>query len=243
MSPQYLHTVANQIALANQIAPFLTFIDSMNFRKTATGISRAYNCTHDPRLDNQFAIQKSVLEGNLGAVKCLVNVPFVDLSIDNDNPIRTSSKNGHLDIVKILIENGPVVDVNTSLKVAAEYGHADIVKLLIVDYHVDPAIEENYPFRIASGSGHPDVVRILIVDDRADPTYCLSMIMEILPCGDTSYDDASDDESDDPAPSGIGPLTRAAKRGYMEVVKILLNDSRTDPSEALQIAATYGRVN
>jgi hypothetical protein len=55
--------------IGHEIASFLTFIDSMNFRKTAKGISCAYTCIHDPRLDYQFAIKKAASEGNVEAVK------------------------------------------------------------------------------------------------------------------------------------------------------------------------------
>ena len=49
-----------------------------------------------------------------------------------------ASANGRLDVVKLLLEKGPGIDVNyinsgllTALRLAAAYGHLDVVKLLL----------------------------------------------------------------------------------------------------------------
>jgi len=73
-----------------------------------------------------------------------------------------AAKNGHLDVVKHLVENGADVHAagDEALGWAAESGHLDVVKYLIengADVHAD----DDYVLGWASRNGHLDVVKYL----------------------------------------------------------------------------------
>jgi hypothetical protein len=92
---------------------------------------------------------------------------------NNNYPIRWASVNGHLELVRLLLEDSrvdPSSIANAPIRYASENGHVDVVRLLLTDPRVDPSAEDNYAIRFASHYGHVDVVRLLLEDSRVDPT-------------------------------------------------------------------------
>ena len=70
--------------------------------------------------------------------------------------------NGHLDIVKYLVERGANirVDDDSSLRYASYNGHLDVVKYL-VESGADVHVNGDEPLRIATDNGHTEVVNYL----------------------------------------------------------------------------------
>jgi hypothetical protein len=100
----------------------------------------------------------------------------VEPSIKNNFPsdeknyaIQWASKNGHVEVVKLLLSDecvDPSDDGNYAIQQASENGHVEVVKLLLSDERVDPSAHNNYAVRWASKNGHVEVVKLLLSDER-----------------------------------------------------------------------------
>ena len=87
-------------------------------------------------------------------------------SARNDNALRGATQNGHLEIVKLLL-NDPRIQIsdgeyNWSLNIAISNNYLDIVKLLLDDPRVDPSYNNNYEIIDASENGHLESVKLLL---------------------------------------------------------------------------------
>ena len=90
---------------------------------------------------------------------------------DLDKLFTDSAKNGHTDVVKILLADprvNPAAQNNDAIRLASQYGHTDIVKILLSDPRVNPNADNNYAIGLASENGHTDVVKILLSDPRVN---------------------------------------------------------------------------
>jgi hypothetical protein len=122
--------------LNHEIAPYLTFTESINLRKTAKSFNESYIYQHDPRLDLQLAIAKASSEGKLDAVRCLLKVPFIDPGFNYNYAVRITALKGHVEIMQELLTNrlvDPADFNNEAIINAASHGHSDIVKMLLKD--------------------------------------------------------------------------------------------------------------
>ena len=92
-----------------------------------------------------------------------------DPSARDNYAIQSTSKNGHLVVVKLLLQDPRVdlsADNNYAIRLASEHGHLEVVKLLLQDPRVDPSADDNYAIRGASDNGHLEVVKLLLQDPR-----------------------------------------------------------------------------
>ena len=80
----------------------------------------------------------------------------------NDDALKWASSNGHLEVVKFLVEKGANVhaDDNYALGWASENGHLDVVKFL-VEKGADVNADNNCALRWASKNGHLDMVNYI----------------------------------------------------------------------------------
>ncbi|KAH9101094.1 hypothetical protein Ae201684P_007282 [Aphanomyces euteiches] len=111
-----------------------------------------------------------------------------------------ATKNGHLDVVKYLLDKGAAVDIKestgwTPLQMASASGRLDVVKYLLDKGAALDTKNPACPFHMACESGHLDVVKCLL--DKG-----------------TAIDEASH--------HGQTPLYLASKYGYLDVVKYLV---------------------
>lgn len=128
-------------------------------------------------------------KGNLKAVKDIVDRGAHQLTINNG--LRWAARNGHLEVVKYLVDKGGDVqtDNNYGLRWASFYGHLEAVKYLVekggdvtadnnfairnathikvVKYLVEKGADNNVGLQNASHSGNLEVVKYLI-DSGAD---------------------------------------------------------------------------
>ena len=178
------------------------------------------------------------MQGNhLGTMTFLVGVEGIDVSQarnDGGKALFDASKNGYLDVVKLLI-GLEEINVNqaaenngaTALIMASRNGHLDVVKLLIgmeeinVNQTVNGGATALY---IASQNGHSDVVKLLIG-------------MEEINVNQT-------------ANGGCTALFIASQKGRLDVVKLLIgvqgikvNQAATNGATALIMASRNGHLN
>jgi ankyrin repeat protein len=94
--------------------------------------------------------------------------------------LNSASNNGHVDVVKLLLEKGADMAVAnqggwTPLNSASNNGHVDVVKLLL-EAGADVAVASNdgwTPLNSASDSGHVDVVKLLLEAGAPNKTITL----------------------------------------------------------------------
>ena len=95
--------------------------------------------------------------------------------ITNDNKdilLKYAAHNGHLKIVKYLIEThncDPHVNSESALRCAAHNGHLKIVKYLIETHNCDPHVNSESALRWAAENGHLKIVKYLIETHNCDP--------------------------------------------------------------------------
>ena len=129
----------------------------------------------------------------------------VDPSSFDNCAIRLASEGGHIDIVKLLLQDkrvDPSANVNWAIRMASRNGHIDVVKILLQDNNrVDPSAKNNYAIRLAGFWQHGDIVKLLSQDTRVNP-------------------------------SGTNNCTiqNASLFGYIDVMQLLLQDSRVTPT-------------
>ena len=97
----------------------------------------------------------------------------MDMSLQDQ--FFNAAKNGHLDVVQLLLEDprvDPSANHNLAIRLAALYGRHQIVKLLFTDPRVDPSdkLIHNSAIRLAARNGHLKVVKLLLEDPRVDPS-------------------------------------------------------------------------
>jgi len=146
-----------------------------------------------------------------------------------------ASKNGHTDIVKLLLQLGRV-DVNqakntgaTPLFVASQEGHTEVVRLLILAEGIDVNKATNTgatPLIVASENNHAEVVRLLL-----------------------QAQDARGIDVNRASKKGFTPLYFASQNGHTEVVRLLLqalgikvNQAKNDGATPLFIASQKGHT-
>ena len=96
---------------------------------------------------------------------------YIKSKIDIDD-IKKVSKYGLTDEVKRLLNKGvdPSVKDNEAIRMASKNGHTDVVRLLLQDKRVDPIDDGNYAIRLASRNGYTEVVKLLLQDRRVKDT-------------------------------------------------------------------------
>ena len=72
-------------------------------------------------------------KGDLEMVRTLVEESGVDIHYDNELALRVSAENGHLEVVKYLVERGADIDAreDEALFKSLKNGHFEIVEYLI----------------------------------------------------------------------------------------------------------------
>lgn len=117
--------------------------------------------------DNEYhrILEISVESGLTNFVKLLLK----KYKTNNNNAIIIACNNGHLDIVKILLDDGridPAVLDNEAIIIAARNGHYEIVKLLMNDTRVNPAARNNKALKDACRRNHRKVVNLLLTHEK-----------------------------------------------------------------------------
>ncbi len=188
--------------------------------------------------------------GNIEFVKFLLELG-ADPTLDASKPLRNAAKNGHLDIVELLLidtPSDPTTNENQAIRSAAAKGHVHVVDRLLKDIRVNPATLEQDALRSAVKNRHIDVVRLLLRDprERVDPSVKQQeAIRAAAKTGDLSLVQLLlDDDRVDPSAYGNVAIRAAAARGNVEIVQEFLGDARVDPSSnnsaAIRVACDAG---
>ena len=95
-------------------------------------------------------------------IKVIVEKLGADVRAWSDYALRYAANNGHLEVVKYLIDKGADVRAwsDYALRLAANNGHLEVVKYLI-DKGADVRALNDYALRYAAFNGHLEVVKYL----------------------------------------------------------------------------------
>ncbi|WP_438456617.1 ankyrin repeat domain-containing protein [Wolbachia endosymbiont of Kerria lacca] len=134
-------------------------------------------------------------------------------------PLHYAAKNGHKEVVKILLQNKAEVNAETTdkgwnegwtpLHYAVQNGHKEVVKILLqnkADVNAETTNQGLTPLHVAAQDGHKEVVEILLqnkAEVNAETT-------------DKGWNEGWNE--------GWTPLHYAVQNGHKEVVKILLQN-------------------
>ena len=104
---------------------------------------------------NNFSIKNN----NLVLLQYLIE----NNSITNDNSLRSAARNGHLDVIKYLVDHGANVNAedDEALILASKYGHLDVVEYL-VDHGANIHAQDDQALIYATRNCHVDIVKYLV---------------------------------------------------------------------------------
>lgn len=170
----------------------------------------------------------------------------------------------------------PTIKNNTALKSACEHGHLELVKMLLQDKRVNPSANNNEALNSAISADCLKIVELFLKDKRIQINHSVIIIalhsyndkivkMLLKNCKINLSDDnnyiikyaASEnlietvkfllEKSEvDPTVEDNYPFRMACRKGRLEVVKILLQDPRIDPSAddnyAFRWSSRYGHI-
>jgi ankyrin repeat protein len=189
------------------------------------------------RLDNAFV--GASMYGYLDVVEVLLEAG-ANVHAFNDYAVRLASKNGHLDVVKYLVEeHGADVRAqsNNAIKRASENGHLDVVKYLVEECDVDVHASNDWAVRIASGNGHLDVVKYLVsmrANIHADDDYAVRWASEK---GHLNVVKVLVDAGANIRAKNDNALEQASENGHLDVVKYLVSKgAKVGNTQALRLA-------
>ncbi|KAJ3268041.1 hypothetical protein HDV01_003513 [Terramyces sp. JEL0728] len=157
--------------------------------------------------------------------------------------VRSSCKYGYMEMLLHYI-NHPKVDLqcfnNAPLVSACKSNHIQIVELLLKT--IDPSVNNNECIRICAKYGYIDLVKLLLRDPRVVPTDTLWRCCINGHFSTVKYlmDYVEPYESNNLA------IRQACINGNVDIIKLLLDDSRVDPSdhdnEAIKYASYFGHL-
>ncbi len=192
-------------------------------------------------------LKKSIKNNYLNGVKIALE-KGADPSQEYNYAIRLASNNGHIEVVKLLLQDervDPSDFNNYAIKKASENGHTEVVRLLLSDLRVDPSDHRNDAIRYASENGHTEVVKLLLSDSRVDPSdFNNYAIRYASKNGHTEIVKLLlQDKRVDPSKTYNYAIKKASENGHIEIVKLLLQDERVDPSGFNNYAIRYASEN
>ncbi|PRP77640.1 ankyrin repeat domain-containing protein 44 [Planoprotostelium fungivorum] len=150
--------------------------------------------------------------------------------------LELATTNGHADAVNVIIQHGadPSADDNFCIKYAAAYGHIDVVRILLEDPRVDPSAENGLPLERAMVSQDTRLVMLFL--KYIQPDWSEQQANRIMWCAAASgHTDMIryllDNTKVNPAASDNQALKFCVANGHVEATKLLLSDPRVDPSD------------
>lgn len=160
--------------------------------------------------------------------------------VDDNYAIQINSRNGHTEIVKLLLKDfrvNPAANDNNAIKLSSVYGHVENIKVLLKDPRVNPAADNDYAVEMASQNGHVEIVKLLLKDLRVNPAAEENKAIQFASQnGHTEIVKLLlKNFRVNPATNNNTPIRTASIHNHVGVVKVLLEDSRVHLDFATQI--------
>ncbi|XP_063282954.1 ankyrin repeat and SOCS box protein 14 [Pelobates fuscus] len=199
--------------------------------------SSGYSVWGQRTLKGETALFLAVDSNKLENVNFLLSNSF-DPDVQNyagDTPLIAGIQRGSYDIASLLLRfnanvNLTCADNRTALHEAAKLGKKDIAGLLL-RAHADPNAASNFgftPLALAAQNGHPDIMEMLILKGSnvvAQASDSASILFEAASAGNPDSLSLLLEYGADanvPKHSGHLPIHRAAYRGHLLALKLLV---------------------
>ncbi|CAG8024110.1 unnamed protein product, partial [Penicillium nalgiovense] len=124
-------------------------------------------------------ISVAAYHGRMNTVACLLSMDGVEINGRDlvDPPICRAVAHGHLDVVRLLVQQGARLHINestvathdTALCIAARGGDLEMVQALLRHDRIDVNIRNRWfedPLMLAVKGGHFSIVEALVVDPK-----------------------------------------------------------------------------
>ena len=184
-----------------------------------------------------------------GNMKGLLLMQERGANVDEDEALSLACENGHLNVVKYLVENGANIHVGIErpLRSACREGHLKVVKYLVEHGANIRETNDEYALVVAAEEGHLAVVQYLVEQgahiqgqyNEALRSACryghLAVVQYLVEQGADIQ--VNDDEED--------PLVSAAAGGHLAIIQYLKEqgaDIHMDMEHALKSASRYGHL-
>lgn len=173
-----------------------------------------------------MVIQTAIRRGNIEIVKMILNSNHLDPSFDDNFLIKEASKGGYAEIVGILLSDSrvdPTVENNLPIRVAVENSRLETVKLLLNDERVNAGADNNFSINIAIRYNFTKITLLLLSNPNVDPSTVNNVYESIKNCNIDILSALIADSRVNPGIQEDKALEKACKKGYCNMVKILLS--------------------
>lgn len=161
-------------------------------------------------------LYSAIAEGRMDIIKTVWEDPEANLAIWDEFALVHAVQYGHLDVVKFLVQDAGISPAKKFctryyLDFAIDKQYVAILEFLLMDKELSSTVNYNRLFRRACREGSNDIIRFLL--------------RKMSPSGELLVDPNSTTNEWDTT-----SLAEAASAGHLDTVKLLLSDSRVDPS-------------
>lgn len=222
----------------------------------STALAEILNYINSPILDLFFKYRKestfrhlaqtAEAANNLEALKYLFKFGYIDIKISSNELVYQSAFNGHLEILKFLVESGANIqsDMKNIFHGVSERGHLETLKYLVL---LNGKFKEycEWAFHLAATNGHLETTKYLVElgahvsaeDNETLKATVQNGHLEVVKYLVSQGADvrAGDDWS----------LQKAAHHGDLPMVKYLIEqgaDIRANDNQAIKNALDYSRI-
>jgi ankyrin repeat protein len=147
------------------------------------------------------------------------NITLNDLTY---NILVYASENNHLEIVKLLLQNGfsNCSDIDQSLKWASIEGNIEVIKMLL-EYGANPCVDNNSSLILACIDGRLEIVKLLLENGANPSVYDNQSLRFSAQGGHLEVVRVLLEYGVDPSIQDNYALRNALENGYYEIVKLL----------------------
>lgn len=126
--------------ILEHVFSFIQYLDWKAVLLTCKRFWRVGTKIFNPARDDNAAIKRMAMLGNLDAVRALLRDPRVDPSANDNAAIGLASRGGHLEVVKELLKDprvNPSTKDNYAIKKALKYRNWLVLRELLKDKRLD----------------------------------------------------------------------------------------------------------
>lgn len=195
---------------------------------------------YDIHIDSDCALTTACDYGQIHVVKYFIEIG----SNKNNNCLGMSCRNGHIDIVTYLVDQGVDIDINdgSPLRISCGKGYLDIVKFLI-ESGADINIDNSAALRWPALHGNFDVVKYLIESGADISTNNYQALIESCRSGHLSIVKLFIEMGADIHMQEDLLFLTACMNSHLDIVKYLIEsgvDMNIDNDHALYLCVKYG---